>query len=241
MHNMKYRIVDTVDVKEIDIPKVVECFELTETKRKQIDLLLWGPHSIFFPFGKDRIFIDYAWIVEILYNLFYGVKPSDQNFKGEALEILVRKKGSVLPVGQCRALNGEKKQIDGAFEIDGSLVIVECKAVWRSFGIERGDPSALSYRSKLIDSAISQVDEKAIWLKNNPIGSNYDVRKYSKILPLVVTPFVEYVASLDAQYWLDDNTPRILTPSELDDYLSDGTLTKAIVKSVNCIEISAKN
>jgi hypothetical protein len=185
---------------------------------------LGGPHSLFLPLNDDRFFIDYAWVQRVLYNLFFNIRVSDQNFKGDALEEIVHRRRSVLPTGPCLALNGESRQVDAAFEVGDSLVIVECRAVARSFGVDRGDVRAIQFRTELVDRTLNDIDEKARWLAANPVGTNYDVRKYKSIIPVGVTPFVEYMPSLDPFYWLNEKTPRVLTPFELKNALDDGTL-----------------
>src|SRR5207253_3501390 len=57
---------------------------LRERKRQAISLLHAEPLAVFLPYGGDRWFVDYAWITSTLRHLFYGINPSDQNFKGEA-------------------------------------------------------------------------------------------------------------------------------------------------------------
>ena len=154
-------------------------------------------------------------LVRRLYNLFVGVNIPDQNFKGEALEHLVRFSKSVLPPKGCKIENGEKKQVDAAFKVGNRLVIVECKAIGISIGFSRGDSHAIQYRKEQLDNALKQVDEKAQWLATNPIGTNYDISKYVDILPVVVTPFAEYIPSLQSKYWVTDDVPRVITPNEL--------------------------
>jgi hypothetical protein len=225
-----------IDPKQVNIQIAANFLELNDKKRRMIDVLLAGPHSMFLPFNDDRIFIDYAWSHEILYHLFYNIKVSDQNFKGDALEQIVHKGISILPTGPCHALNGEIRQIDAAFEIDDILLIIECRAVAKSLGVERGDPEAIQYRIDLLNRTLSDIDEKAYWLAQNPVGTNYDIRKYKIIMPIGVTPFVEYLPSLDPFYWID-TIPRVLTPDELKRNLEDQILKDAVMKSVNRVTI----
>jgi hypothetical protein len=225
-----------IDPIQVNVPLAVHFLELTDKKREMIDVLLGGPLSVFLPLNDDRIFIDYAWYLRILYSLFHGVKLADQNFKGEALEQIVHKGRSVLPTGKCHALNGENRQIDAAFEVDGILLITECRAVGRSLVFDRGDPKAIQYRIDLLDRTLSDVDKKARWLARNPLGRNYDIRKYQYIMPMGVTPFVEYIPSLNDFYWVG-NIPRVLTRQELERVLKDETLKDAMMKSPNCVPI----
>jgi hypothetical protein len=199
--------------------------ELNDAKRPYIDLAYAGPHYVFLPYGSERLFLDYAWIGRRLYDLFLGVRLDDQNFKGDALEGMVRKGSSVLPLGACRARDGESKQVDASFALGERLIIVECRAVWRSVGFDRGDFEAIRYRNEMTDTLLADVDAKAQWLAARPVGANYDISHFVDILPLGVTPFAEYIPSLDSRYWLSNDLPRVLTPGELRLALEDGTLS----------------
>jgi hypothetical protein len=226
-----------LDPRCVDVPSVVHFLELHERKRDNIDILLGEPHSIFMPVNEDRLFIDYAWIHRILYNLFYKVEVSDQNFKGLALEKLVHKGMSVLPTSPCKSQSGQSKQVDAAFEVGDYLVIVECRAKARSFGMEKGEPAALKERGNLVDKALADIDEKAVWLAQNPVGTNYNIRKYKGIIPIGVTPFVEFIPSLNSYYWLNKDLPRVLTPSELEEVLNDNSFKDSIGMLWNMVVI----
>ena len=209
----------------VDILKTVDFLSLTQSKKDSIDVSLGGPHSVFVPYDDERVFIDYAWITEILRHLFYGVTVSDQNFKGTALESYVRLGKSALPTGELKSKDGKSKQVDAAFAVGKFLVIVECRAKAYSLGMLRGDPVAIQHRQDLINTLLSEADTKANWLAKNPVGKNYDISKFSHILPLAVSPFVEFIPSLNTRYWIKPQIPRVLTPEEL-----RGVLKKQIIK-----------
>jgi hypothetical protein len=210
-------------------------FELSQENRIIIDLPYPGPHYLFLPFGADRLFIDYAWLSRRLYSLFFGVSPSDQTFKGKYLEEMVRRGSSVLPISECRSLHGEARQIDAAFSLIGRLVIVECKVVGWSIGFDRGNPEAIAFRKRIIDEALDEVNEKASWLAQNPVGTNYDITGFEDITPIVVTPFAEYIPSLHERYWLTESLPRVCTAEELRQALEDDTLRQV---SQNLVSIA---
>ena len=209
-----------------DILNGIKFLTLNKENRADIELSCPGPHYLFLPFGSDRLFIDYAWIDRRLYDLFLGV-PTDkvnQNFKGDLLERIVRHDTAVLPVKPCKAKDGTSKQIDASFEYGQRLVIVECKSAGRSIDLDRGNPVAINKRNIFITESLKKLDEKAVWLSNHPIGGNYDVSKYLDILPILVTPFAEFIPSLDSFYWLDEEIPRIITLQELENLLDNESL-----------------
>jgi hypothetical protein len=219
-------------VDQSELAEAVRFWELDSSKRDDIDLAYPGPQYVFLPYGENRVFIDYAWLFRRLYDLFAGVSLPDQSFKGDVLETIVRRKESVLPVRGCRSTDGTKKQVDAAFKVGSRLVIVECKAISRSIGFDRGNPEAIRYRNRKIDKALAEVDEKAQWLSNHPLGTNYDIRSFRDILPIVVTPFIEYIHSLHSRYWLKEELPRVLTPKELRRALDDGTFVSVSANAV---------
>jgi len=218
---------------DIDLKGAMSFWELTQEKRSKIDLAVPGPHSLLLPFGESRLFVDHCWCLRLLYNLFFGLNLPDQNFKGDALEVAVRRGTSVLPTQPCISLNGEEFQIDAAFEIGETLVIAECKAVGISFGVERGDPQAISYRLAVVNRALKEIDDKAKLLSANPIGRNYDVTRFRRITPIAVTPFVEYIPSLAEHYWLSKEIPRVITPWELRNVLKGGVLDSPAILTSN--------
>ena len=224
---------------QIDLQKAFQFWQHCPSKCQGIDIAYSGPHSIFLPYSEDRVFIDYEWISRRLIDLFIGVTIPDQNFKGDALEIAIGRDASILPKRACRSAAGQEKQIDYAIAIKNILVIAECKVVGKSIAFERGDPRAIDYRrQKVVELALSEVDEKAEWLAQNPIGINYDISQYDYILPIAISPFVEYVPSLEFRYWVVDKIPRILTPNEFRDLLKNES---AITASYNQKIIDAVN
>jgi hypothetical protein len=159
--------------------------------------------SLLLPYGEDRLFIDYCSVLDFLYILFFGVVPADQNLKGDALEEIIRKGRSALPVSRCKSLSGEERQVDAAFDLGSQLLIAECRVLARSFGVDLGDSYAVRYRSDRIETALREVDSKAEWLARNPKGSNYEISRFDSILPVPVTPFLEYISSEAPFYWLE--------------------------------------
>ena len=124
--------------------------------------------------------------------------------------------GSAIPSDELKALNNARKQIDASFDLGEILVIAECKAVARSIAFDRGEPAAIEKRLKVIEVALTEADDNARWLRDNPRGFNYDITKYKSIMPIGVTPFFkEFIPSLCTRYWITKTLPRVLTPDEL--------------------------
>ncbi len=133
---------------------------------------------------------------------------------------------SVLPTRECRALDGTSRQVDASFEKGDILIIAECKAIAQSLGYARGDATAQKYRMDKLSEAFAQVDDKAQWLAARPVGRNYRVGSHIRwICPLVVTPFTEFMPSLDQKLWLHVlREARVMKPSELLEALKSGEI-----------------
>lgn len=218
-----------------EIKDAIRFWELDVSSRTDIDLSYSGPHYLFLPIQSDQFFIDYAWILRRFHDLFVGIWISDQNFKGKALESVIRKDKSILPAKSCRTSTREERQIDYAVARGSHLVIAECKAVGMSIAFDRGDPQAIKYRTNnVVERGLSEVDDKAKWLAAHPLGTNYDLSNYDYILPVVVSPFVEFIPSQDTRYWISRDVPRILTPKEFENLLNDPA---TIVNAFNRISL----
>lgn len=227
--------VDKATVASDEIETALDFWTLDNSNRKAIDLSYSGPHYLLLPVQQDRFFIDYAWILRRLHDLFLGISIPDQNFKGDALETLIRSAQSVLPTKPCKTDKGQSRQIDYAVACGSHLVIAECKAVGRSVAFDRGDPKAVKYRtSNVVQRGLSEVDDKAKWLASYPLGTNYAVASYDYILPVVVSPFVEFIPSQDTRYWISADLPRVLAPKEFENLLNDPA---AIVNAYNKISL----
>jgi hypothetical protein len=221
----------TITNEELDC--AIAFWELTAADRDQSDLAYSGPHQVFLPCGKERWLIDYAWIHRRLYDLFLGVSISDQNFKGAALETAVGHESSVLPQRRCKALDGTEKQIDCAYSVGDHLVVIECKAVGRSIGYERGDPEAILYRHEnVVERGLKEADEKAAWIAERPRGKNYDITRFRDVLPIAVSPFVEFIPNKSSRYWISSGVARVLTPEELTNVLKDPTILENAMNRV---------
>lgn len=210
-----------------EIEAAVRFWELDMSKRRDIDLSYSGPHYVFLPVKDGHIFIDYAWIRRRLHDLFIGTRIPDQHFKGSSLESIISKAKSALPTKPCKADTGERRQIDYAVACGSHLVIAECKAVGSSIAFDRGEPQAIEYRTNnVIERGLSEVDDKARWLATHPVGTNYDVTNYEYVLPVAISPFVEFIPSRDTRYWVSKDVPRVLTPTEFENLLNDAPTIK---------------
>jgi hypothetical protein len=197
---------------DVDVPAAMDFWTC---KRDQVDVSLGGPMAMLLQSGEECWFLDYAWLSYSLYTLFFGVHPDNENFKGLLLEEVIDAGRSVLPGAPCRLPSGIEREIDAALEVGDTLILAECKVFGRSFGFERGDPIAIAFRTNKVEAAIREADDKAARLAEAPVGANYDISRFRRIVPIAVTPFVEYLPSRASWYWLTADIPRVMTPREL--------------------------
>jgi hypothetical protein len=215
------KLLDATRPSEEDLDKAISFLTRSEEKRSLISVLTGGPIFLFIPSEDGRVLTDFAWLYSTLHYLFLGLPLNHRDSKGRLLEALVTGGTSILPDGECKGFNGQSREVDAAFGCGRSLIIVECKANARSIAYDRGDFAALSFRRKKFEDALDQIDEKAVWLSNHPKGINYDISNYEAILPVVVTPFKEFMPSLNERYWIRPQLPRVLMPHELKELLGD--------------------
>ena len=74
-------------------------------------------------------------------------------------------------------------------------------------------------------------------MANNPVGRNYDISRYSKILPVAITPFIEFIPSLKPHYWIKPGLPRVLSPGEFREVV----FKRDLIEAQNLIPILKSN
>lgn len=214
-----------------EVDKAVDFLSLTEKNKLEIHLDSFGPLKLITPsYDPKLVTVDLSLLGEILYNLFYGLPLLDKGDKGILLEKAIIKEESYLPTTPSKALDGSSKQVDYSIARGEMLILVECKAVARSFGIFGGDPKALEHRFKnVIEKGLNDVDKKIQWFLKNPKGTNYDITKFKYIVGVAVSSFCEFIPSDKEKYWLNSHLPRVLTVDEFDRFQSsdvEKTITK---------------
>jgi hypothetical protein len=101
------------------------------------------------------------------------------------------------------------------------LVLVDAKAYKIPQAYDRGDYSAVQTRSGYLRGWLDQADRLADSLRDNPVGSNYNLHalNVTHVLTIVCTPYSEFIPERSARFFLERDTPRVCTPSELRTYL----------------------
>lgn len=185
---------------------------------EQISLSTRGPRPLIVRCSNsDGLLLDHAGIIALLNAL--GHRFEDVERKGRIFEEFACEHVRSIPgvsvvwaSKRLRSSDGSSKEIDLAYLYKETLYLVEEKSVSMSVAFDEGKPKALEYRKLRFQRALREVDEKARWL-----GVHREVlpRECSAIVPVVVSPFVEYVWSLDPGLWLTGDTPRVCTLDDL--------------------------
>lgn len=211
---------DEEEIIKVNIQDGYSFLKLQNTKI--IDLLFTAPVKLFIPVSSDRIIIDFSKVNSILDDLMFGIKISDENFKGDLFELITGNRKSALPTSQCYAENGTSKQIDFAFGLGETLLICEYKLKENSIGYYKGQYEAIKTRERdVVIKSITEIDEKANWLCENPTGKNYDISAFKNILPVGISAFKEFIHTRTKTYWITDNIPRVITIEELESLIQD--------------------
>lgn len=114
-------------------------------------------------------------------------------------------------------------EIDIAIRKVRQVFICECFSMWMPLNFEIGDPKTIEMRTAQIDRKIDQATETCEYLSTHPLGSNYDYRDVGNFVPLVISPFVEWLPTTSNRYWLSKRQPRVMSVDELVKFLSTPT------------------
>ncbi len=201
-----------------DIEIVIDDLTLPE-ERNKIWLSSMGPQYPVFE-CDDKVIVDYVAIYEVLRTKLHFRGETD-DFKGHYFEAVVksRLKKEGITLWKCQEQlkhqDGTSKEIDISFIVGESLFIGELKSHMRSLAYINGEKKSLDFRQSLLENALKEADQKALWLRKHRSGANYSIPStVTRIIPFVVSSFVEYIWSKDENLWLTDEIPRICSAKE---------------------------
>ncbi len=200
----------------------ISFWSLQETPVR-VDVQLGDNHCPIMPYDESCVFVDFSWAARRLQSLTRGLHlGGGDKLKSESMETILRDGRDLGRGKKLKATDGTIKQIDAAFDYGDALVIVEAKAITRRPGFDWGNPESIQERTRrAVCDPLSQIDDKAQWLSERPKGRNYDYSRFKWIVPLVASPFVEYIPSMERRYWLTQHIPRVLTISEIHELLAE--------------------
>lgn len=217
-----------------DATRIAEGFlRLAWVEPEAIDLQLMRPQGLIFGHG-DRVFVDLTRVHAFLAHVVADTELAAElkEIKGGMFEFEVetylRECGApVFSTGDGRTAKTFIKDKSTLGQADccrlhGSvLVLIDAKAYKVPQAYDRGDYSAVQTRVGYLRSWLDQADRLADGLRDNPVGSNFDLHalNVTHILTIVCTPYSEYIPERGSRFFLERDTPRVCTPSELRTYL----------------------
>ena len=216
-------------------PSIIDMISLTEAKQKVISPWSRGPRPIVLPYGNFLI-IDVAGIGSFLQRVFTGVRDDGQT-RGELFEDTVRTSvASVLPnswqmAPQLFRKNGELKHEADVVLVDGEEAYVgECFTMWMPLNFDIGDETTIANRLQRVNEKLDQANDVCDFLRLDPAGDNYDFSKIKKFIPIVISPFVEWLPATSDRYWLKKDMPRVMSADEFVVFVQEGGLKGAVGK-----------
>jgi len=223
----------TTDTSEMGL--ALDEMTLKQDNISEINLTTRGPRPLLIP-ADDAIIIDFAAIPEILKTQTHFIRGEIES-KGSIFTEYVQQyltKNNIEPWivdTDLKYNDGSFENIDIAFFYNNLLFMGEIKCINISFDFEIGNIQALKFRKKKLKKAIAQIDRKAAWLSDKRIGTNYEVpSNITVLIPFVITPFVEYIWSSNAIYWLTQQIPRVCIVQEIKELLGETSVQQIIQK-----------
>lgn len=196
---------------------------LTPELQKKISPWSGGPRPIVIPFDNSFV-IDVVGNLEFLARMFTGVED-DGSIRGGIFETTVR--SSIMASVDDHFEWGPRKiyengalvdEIDLMLRRKNKVYVCECFSMWRPLDFEIGNEKTISTRMDQVNKKIDQAMETCRYLSNHRKGSNYDYTDVAEFIPIVVSPFVEWLPSTAPRYWISEARPRVMSVDELVDY-----------------------
>ncbi len=74
--------------------------------------------------------------------------------------------------------------------------------MWRPLDIEVGEPARIKRRLDQIEAKLDQAEETCSYLQSRRVGAGFDYRDVKSFIPVVVSPFIEWLPSISERYWI---------------------------------------
>lgn len=210
--------------------KIIKFMTYPKEVPRNINLWTRGPRKIFIPINKDYLIMDFTGFFHLFDTLLRPIAKmsgkigniKSENFEKKTQDSIKEDFGDDkywIGSEKLKFKKGNERiigDIDASFILNQFLFIIECKSINVSFGFLKGDKQALNFRKGKLMESLNQIDSLAKIIANNHNDLNIrlpDRVKY--IVPLVVTPFPEYIWELSDNLFLSKDLPRIITIKEL--------------------------
>ncbi len=216
--------------------KILATFTLAEKSRERINLTTLGPRPLVIHTFDESFLIDFlaAYSILRMATHFVGAVEVEKGrvFEEFVLEVMTEAGCQEWKRGQLRALDGSRREVDYSFITANVLFLCEVKCINLSLAWDIGRKEAIKFRTDKLSDALDECDEKATWLSRRPQGRNYHIPPgVAAIVPVVVSPFPEYMWSTRDHYWLTDAIPRVCVPRELRSFAEPELLRELLRRS----------
>ncbi|WP_124468961.1 hypothetical protein [Burkholderia cepacia] len=209
-----------------EIDRIIDFLTFTPAKQSTISLWSLGPRFLISRY-REWCFYDLSAWPMIFRNLFFGLRKYDpSNKKGPEFELafaeLARSKGLSVILESTEIVLGDKdREVDVAIRVGDRLFVCECRAFERPLNFEIGNPATIGARNDDLQDKVKQVMSLAELFRKYPKGANYDVTWASAIVAIVVSPYVEWVWSMNDELWISKEKliPRIMESGEALDFI----------------------
>lgn len=224
------------EIKEGEICKILNDL-LLKDDREDISLATIGPDSPLF-YAGDQLIIDHKAFINVIINKTNGLEDGSESkghdFEDIAVECL---ESFEYELWECKkklkAKDGSSEEIDVSFIHKGYLFIGETKCNTMPINWIIGNKKTLEIRQSKLEKALKQIDRKAEWIYNKrKNGTNFSLpEEVHTIIPIVITPFVEYIWDDEENLWLTKDIPRICTLKECELLCNDESIDDICKKS----------
>jgi hypothetical protein len=208
------------------VHKIFDFLTLDITKQNKISLWSFGPRFIFIQYGENY-FCDYSAWHAIFRNLFFGLKNYDPKsrkgteFEQTFAELAKQKSFEVVALSKTIVAKHLEREIDVAIRINNKLYFFECVAPEMPLDFINGKQKTIANRIDRLQEKIDQVNTLVEFIKNNIKGDNYDFSWATEFHGIVVSPYTEWIWSLNKSYWTNTKGfPIVMSVNEALAYLA---------------------
>jgi tetrahydromethanopterin S-methyltransferase subunit G len=113
-----------------------------------------------------------------------------------------------------------KDEIDLLLRKNEEVYVCECFSMWRPLDIEVGEPNRIKKRLDQIEAKLDQAENTCSYLQRRRVGPGFDYRAVKSFIPIVISPFIEWLPSTSERYWISQEIPRVMTVEELAEFVS---------------------
>ena len=204
-----------------DIGRAIRALTLNPPHQARVGLWSRGPR---FPIVEhaDGFLFNLEGVDELLNRLFVRVRDrleaKGSSFEQHFRTALTEAGYNLEAVGEIVNEVGNIREIDASVRVGNTLILFECRSMERPLDYELSKISTMQTREADLSKKVEQVLTLKKFVEEFPQGRNYDFSWAQKVEAFVVSPFIEYIWTLNERLW-EGKTPRVLSASEALDHV----------------------